>query len=65
MVSHEDGEVSEVAAGAGGVCPVGVQQPAALRRPLSSHGALRVVPERTVWCVVIVQLHVKRINKNS
>lgn len=30
VVSHEQSEIGEVAAGAGGVCVVGVQQPAAL-----------------------------------
>lgn len=56
VVGHEHGEVGEVAAGAGGVCAVGLQQPAALRRPLPRHGALRVVPERTVRGVIILQL---------
>lgn len=56
MVSHEHGEVGEVAAGACGVCAVGVQQPAALRRPLAGHGALRVVPKRTIWSVIILIL---------
>ncbi len=56
VVSHEQGEVGEVAAGAGGVCAVGVQQPAALRRPLACHGALRVVPEGAIWSVIILQL---------
>ena len=56
MVSHEHGEVGEVAAGAGGVCVVGVEQPAALRRPLPCHGALGVVPEGAIWSVMILQL---------
>ena len=60
MVSHEHGEVGEVAAGAGGVCVVGVQQPAALRRPLACHGALGVVPEGAVWSVIILQLCEKK-----
>lgn len=55
-VSHEHGEVGEVAARAGGVRAVGVQQPAALRRPLARHGALRVVPEGAVRSVIILQL---------
>lgn len=62
VVSHEYGEIGEVAAGAGGVCVVGVQQPAALRRPLACHGALRVVPERAIWSVIILQLR-KKTNK--
>jgi len=55
-VGHEHGEVGEVAAGAGGVCVVGVQQLAALRRPLARHGALRVVPEGAVGSVVVIHL---------
>lgn len=60
MVSHEHGEVGEVAAGARGVCVVGIQQPAALRRPLACHGALRVVPEGAIWSVIILQLRKKK-----
>lgn len=56
VVSHKHGEVGEVAAGACGVRAVGVQQPAALRRPLPRHGALRVVPERTIWRVIVLVL---------
>ena len=56
MVRHEHRKVGEVAAGAGGVRAVGVQQPAALGRPLARHGALRVVPERAVGTVVVLQL---------
>lgn len=56
VVSHEHGEVGQVAAGAGGVRVVGVQQPAAQRRPLARHGALRVVPEGAIWSVIILQL---------
>ena len=56
VVRHEHGEVGEVAAGAGGVRAVGVQQPAALGRPLPRHGALRVVPEGAVGSVVILYL---------
>lgn len=61
-MSHEHGEVGEVAAGAGGVCAVSVQQPAALRRPVASHGALGVVPEGAIWRVKILQLR-KGTNK--
>lgn len=53
---HEHGKVGEVAAGAGGVCAVCVQQPAAQRRPLARHRALRVVPKGAIWSVVIIQL---------
>lgn len=59
VVSHEHGEVSEVAAGAGGVCAVRVQQSAAQRRPLARHGALRVVPEGAIGSVVILHLQGK------
>ena len=60
VAGHEHRKVGEVAAGAGGVRAVGVQQPAALGRPLARHGALRVVPERTVGTVVVFQLDKKR-----
>ena len=56
LLGHEQGEVGEVAAGAGGVCAVGLQQLAALYGPLARHGALRVVPERAVWTEVVLQL---------
>lgn len=56
VLDHEHSEVGEVAAGAGGVCAVGVKEPAALGGPLARHGALRVVPERTVRTEVVLQL---------
>lgn len=56
MVSHEHSEIGEVAAGARGVCAVGVQQLAALRRPLACHGALRVVPKGAIRTVKILHL---------
>lgn len=59
MVSHEHGEVGEVAARAGSVCVVCAQQPAAQRRPLACHRALRVVPEGAIWSVIILQLRKK------
>lgn len=62
VVSHEHGEVGEVAAGAGGVCAVGVQQPAALRRPVAGHRTLRIVPKGAIWGVIIFQLR-NRKNK--
>ena len=65
VVRHEHGEVGEVAAGAGGVRAVGVQQPAALRRPLARHGALRVVPEGAVWSVVILHLRERKKNRRD
>lgn len=63
VVSHEHGEVGEVAAGAGGVCVVRVQQPASQRRPLACHGAFRVVPEGAIWSVII--LHLREKNKTK
>lgn len=60
VVRHENGEVGEVAAGAGGVCVVGVQQPAALGRPLACHGALGVVPEGAIWSVIILHLQERK-----
>lgn len=56
LVSHEDGKVGQVTAGAGGVALVGVQQLAALSGPVSHHAALRVVPEGTVGIVVMLLL---------
>lgn len=53
---HEHSEVGEVAAGAGGVSAVCVQQPAAQRRPLARHRALRIVPKGAIWSMVIIQL---------
>ena len=65
VVSHEHGEVSEVAAGAGGVRIVGVQQPAALRGPLACHGAFGVIPEGAIWSVIILQLQKKKKTKRE
>lgn len=56
LVSHEDGKVGEVTAGASGVALVGVQQLAALSGPVSHHAALRVIPEGTVGIVVMLLL---------
>lgn len=56
LVSHEDGKVGQVTAGAGGVALVGVQQLAALSGPVSHHASLRVVPEGTVGIVVVLLL---------
>ncbi len=53
---HEHGEVGQMRAGAGGVRVVAVQTSAAMRRPLTRHRALRVIPERTVGIEVILQL---------
>lgn len=53
---HQHGEVGEVAAGAGGVRAVCVQQPAAQRGPLARHGALRIVPKGAIWSMIIIQL---------
>lgn len=39
-VGHEDGEIGEVGAGAGGVRPVVAQQAAVLRGPVAGHCAL-------------------------
>lgn len=56
LVSHEDGKVGQVTAGASGVALVGVQQLAALSGPVSHHAALRVIPEGTVGIVVMLLL---------
>ncbi len=55
-MSHEDGEVGQVTAGASGVALVGFQQLAALSGPVSHHAALRVIPEGTVGIVVVLLL---------
>lgn len=44
-MSHENGKVREMCAGAGGVCAVCVTQPAVLCRPVACHGAFGVAPE--------------------
>lgn len=43
-------------AGACGVCPVGAEQAAVLRRPVTSHGFLGVTPERTVGVEILLRL---------
>ena len=58
-VGHEDGEVGQVTAGAGGVALVGVQQFTALSGPVTHHASLRVVPERAVGIVVVLFLQSK------
>lgn len=55
-VGHEDGEIGEMSAGARGVRPVGAQQAAVLRRPVTGHGSLGVAPERTVGVEVLLRL---------
>lgn len=55
-VSHENGEVGQVTAGASGVALVGFQQFTALRGPVSHHAPLRVIPEGTVGIVVVLLL---------
>lgn len=55
-MSHEDGEVGQVTAGASGVALVGFQQFTALSGPVSHHAPLRVVPEGTVGIVVVLLL---------
>lgn len=47
-------------AGAGGVCVVGVQQAAALRRPPAAAGDAGCVPEGAVWAEVVVKLNRKK-----
>lgn len=55
-MSHEDGEVGQVTAGASGVALVGLQQLTALGGPVSHHAALGVIPEGTVGIVVMLLL---------
>ena len=55
-MSHEDGEVGQMGAGARGVGPVGAQQAAVLRGPDAGHGSLGVAPERAVGVEVLLGL---------
>lgn len=55
-VSHQDGKIGKMSAGACGVCPVGAQQAAVLRGPVTGHGSLGVAPERTVGVEVLLRL---------
>lgn len=55
-MSHEDGEVGQVTAGASGVTLVGFQQFTTLSGPVSHHAPLWVIPERTVGIVVVLLL---------
>lgn len=52
-MSHEDGEIGQVTAGASGVALVGSEQFAALRGPVARHAALGVIPEGAVGIVVV------------
>lgn len=58
-VGHEDCKIGEVGAGACGVRPVGAQQAAVLRGPVTGHGSLGVAPERTVGVEVLLGLLLK------
>lgn len=55
-VCHEHCEVGEVRAGAGGVRPIGAQQTAVLRGPVTRHGFLGVAPERAVGVEVLLRV---------
>lgn len=58
-MGHEDCKIGEVGAGACGVRPVGAQQAAVLRGPVTGHGSLGVAPERTVGVEVLLGLLLK------
>lgn len=60
-VSHEDGKVGQVTAGASGVTLVGLQQFAALSGPVSHHASLRVIPKGTVGVEIVFLLQNKEI----
>lgn len=59
-VRHEDGEVGEVVAGAGGVRLVGLQEFAALRGPVAHHAPLRVIPKGAIGVEVVLHLQITR-----
>lgn len=59
-VCHEDGEVGEVVAGAGGVRLIGVQEFAALGGPVAHHTPLRVIPEGAIGVEVVIHLQITR-----
>lgn len=44
-MSHEDGKIGQMGAGARGVSPVGAQQATVLCGPVTGHGSLGVTPE--------------------
>lgn len=62
-MSHEDGKVGQVTAGASGVALVGFQQFTALSGPVSHHASLWVIPEGTVGIVVV--LFLQNINREK
>lgn len=55
-MGHKDSKIGEMGTGARGVCPVGAEQAAVLRRPVTSHGSLGVTPEWTVGVEVLLRL---------
>lgn len=55
---HEDGKVGEMAAGAGGVGFIGVQEFAALGGPVTHHTPLRVIPEGAIG-IEVVRCHLQ------
>lgn len=59
-VRHEDGEVGEMTAGAGGVSFIRVQEFAALGGPVPHHTPLRVIPEGAIGVEVVLHLQIIR-----
>lgn len=59
-VRHEDGKVCKMAAWAGGVGFVGVQEFAALGGPVAHHTPLRVIPEGAIGVEVVLHLQITR-----
>lgn len=62
-MSHEDGKVGQVTAGASGVTLVSFQQFTALSGPVAHHAPLRVIPEGTVG--IIVMLFLQNTNREK
>lgn len=64
-MGHQDCKVGEMSTRTCGVCPVGAQQAAVLRRPVTDHGALGVTPERAVGVEVFLRLLMDKERNNN
>lgn len=64
-MGHQDCKVGEMSTGTCGVCPIGTQQAAVLRRPDTGHSTLRITPERAVWVEVFLRLLIGKEEKKD